>query len=100
MVRVLQVQWSSLVGRPTLTCTLYLFGPVGEVVAGAQGVGVLGAGDPLADGQQGGVLVLGPGRVPRLPGPVGEVGTGAQGVGVLGAQDPLADGQQGGVLVP
>ena len=68
-------------------------------MAGGQGVGVLGAQDPLADGQQGGVLVAGPGRIPRLPGPVGEVGAGGQGVGVLGAQDPLADGQQGGELV-
>ena len=34
---------------------------------------MLGAQDPLADGQQGGVLVAGPGRMPRLPGPGGEV---------------------------
>ena len=54
-------------------------------VAGGQGVGVLGAQDPLADGQQGGELVAGPGRIPRLPGPVGEVVAGGQGVGVLGA---------------
>ena len=60
-------------------------GPGGEVGAGGQGVGVLGAGDPLADGQQRGVLVAGPGRIPRLPGPGGEVGAGGQGVGVLGA---------------
>ena len=60
---------------------------------------MLGAQDPLADGQQGGELVAGPGRIPRLPGPEGEVGAGGQGVGVLGAQDPLVDGQQGGELV-
>ena len=74
-------------------------GPVGELVAGGQGVGVLGALDPLADGQQGGELVAGPGRIPRIPGPAGEFVTGAQGARVLGAQDPLADGQQGGELV-
>ena len=60
---------------------------------------MLGAQDPLADGQQGGELVAGPGRVPRLPGPVGEVVTGGQGLGMLGPEDPLADGQQGGELV-
>ena len=65
----------------------------------AQGVGVLGAQDPFVDGQQGGELVAGPGRIPRLPGPGGEVAAGAQGGGVLGAQDPFADGQQGGELV-
>ena len=48
-------------------------------------VGVLGALDPLEDGQQGGELVAGPGRVPRLPGPVGEIVAGGQGVRVLGA---------------
>ena len=60
---------------------------------------MLGAHDPLADGQQGGELVAGPGRVPRLPGPAGEFVTGGQGLGMLGAHDPLADGQQGGELV-
>ena len=83
----------------TQTVDVGLPGPVGEVVAGGQGVGVLGAQDPFVDGQQGGELVAGPGRIPGLPGPVGEVGAGGQGVGVLGAQDPFADGQQGGVLV-
>jgi hypothetical protein len=33
--------------------------PVGEVGPGGQGVGVVGAEDPLADGQQGGILVAG-----------------------------------------
>jgi tetratricopeptide (TPR) repeat protein len=54
------------------------------VGAGAQGVGVLGALDPLADRQQGGELVAGPGRIPRLPGEGGEFVPGVQGVGVLG----------------
>jgi hypothetical protein len=45
---------------------------------------VLRAQDPFEDGQQGGVLVAGGGRVPRHPGPVGEVAAGVQGVGVLG----------------
>ena len=60
---------------------------------------MLGTLDPLADGQQGGELVAGPGRIPRLPGPAGELVAGGQGVRVLGALDPLADGQQGGTLV-
>jgi hypothetical protein len=60
---------------------------------------VLGALDPLADGQQGGELIPCPGRIPRLPGPAGELVAGGQGVRVLGALDPLADGQQGGALV-
>ena len=54
---------------------------------------MLGAQDPLADGQQGGVLVAGPGRVPRIPGVVGEVGAVGQGLGVLGTQDPLTHKQ-------
>ena len=33
--------------------------PKGEVVPGVQGAGVVGAEDPLADGQQGGILVVG-----------------------------------------
>ena len=61
---------------------------------------MLGAGDPLADRQQRGELVPGPGRIPRLPGPAGQVGAGGQRVGVLGAGDPLADRQQRGELVP
>ncbi len=61
---------------------------------------MLRAEDPLADGQQRGELVAGPGRVPRLPGPAGEVGAGGQGIRVLRAEDPLAHGQQRGELVP
>ena len=60
---------------------------------------MLGAQDPLADGQQRGELVAGPGRIPRRPGPAGEVVAGGQGVRVLGAQHPLLDGQQRGELV-
>jgi hypothetical protein len=53
-------------------------------VAGDQGVWVLGAQDPLLDGQQGGVLVAGPGRIPRLPEPAGEAAAGGEGVPVFG----------------
>ena len=42
----------------------------------SEGVGVLGAEDPLEDGQQRGELVAGRGRIPRLPGPAGEVARG------------------------
>jgi hypothetical protein len=59
--------------------------PVREVVPGGQGKRVLGAQHPLLDGQQGGVLVAGPGRIPRLSGPGGEFMAGDQGAGVLGA---------------
>ena len=68
-------------------------------MAVGQGVGVLGALDPFAEGQQGGVLVAGPGDISGLPGPAGQLVPRGQGVGVLGAQDPFADGQQGGQLV-
>ena len=71
-----------------------------RLCADVQGVRVFGAEDPLADGQQRGELVAGPGRVARLPGPAGEVVPGGQGVRVLGAEDPLADGQQRGELIP
>jgi hypothetical protein len=67
--------------------------------AGVQGIGVLAALDLLDDGQQGGVLVAGPGRIPRLPGQAGEVNVGNHLAGVLAALDPLDDGQQGSVLV-
>jgi len=53
---------------------------------------VLRAQDPLADGQQRGVLVAGSGRIPRLARVVGEVATGGQGVQVLGAPHTLDDG--------
>ena len=74
-------------------------GPLGEVVAGGQGVRVLGAEHPLEDGQQRGVLVAGRGRVPCLPVQWARLCAGAQGVRVLGAEHPLDDGQQRGVLV-
>ena len=61
---------------------------------------MLRAEDPLAQGQQRGVLVPGGGRVPRLPGPPGELVPGVQGVRVLRAEDPLEHGQQRGELVP
>ncbi len=54
---------------------------------------MLGALDPLAYGQQGGELIPGPGRIPRLPGPESELVAGGQGVGVLGALDPHSDGR-------
>ena len=43
-------------------------------------------------GQQRGVLVPGPGRVPRLPGPAGEVAAGGQGVRVLRAETRSSTG--------
>jgi hypothetical protein len=46
---------------------------------------VLGAQDPLADGQQGAELVPCYGRIPRRSGVVGEVVAGGQGSWVLGA---------------
>ena len=49
---------------------------------------------PLVEGQQRGVLVAGPGRIPRPPGPIGEVAPDGQGVRVLGAEDLLSQGQQ------
>ena len=42
-------------------------GPVGEFVAGSQGARVLGALDPLADGQQRGELVAAPAASPASP---------------------------------
>ena len=66
---------------------------VGEVVAGGQGVGVVGAQHPLAVGE-------GPleqrdrlGQAPRRLVGGGEVVAGGQGVGVVGAQHPLAVGE-------
>ena len=60
---------------------------------------MLGPQDPILDGQQEGVLVAGPGRIPRPPGPEGDVAAGDQSFDVLGPQDPFLDRQQGGVLV-
>ena len=72
---------------------------LGQVVAGGQGIGVLGAEHPLHDGRQGRVLVAGGGGVPRLQRRLGQVVAGGQGVGVLGAADPLHDEDQGRALV-
>ena len=47
--------------------------PVGEVLPGGQGGGVLGTEDPLKHRQQRRELITGSSRVPRYPGPVGEV---------------------------
>src|SRR5262249_2039503 len=47
-------------------------GPGGEGVAAAKGGRGLRAEDPPMAGQQGGVLVRGGGRIPRLPGPPSE----------------------------
>src|ERR1700683_5437445 len=57
-------------------------GPIGESGAVGQSARCLRAQDALADGQQRGELVAGPGRIPRLPGEVGESGAGGQGVRV------------------
>jgi hypothetical protein len=70
-----------------------LAGPVREVGAGGQGVGVLCAEHPLADGQQRGELAAGGSRVPGLPGPVREDSAGDEGVRVLGAEIVLAAGE-------
>ena len=52
-----------------------------------------GRGDPLADRQRRGKLVLRSGRVSRLRSPMGKLVPDGQGLGVLGAAHPLADGQ-------
>ena len=57
------------VGSGAIFC---LPGPVGEVGTGGQGVRVLGAQDPLADGQQRGVLVAGGGAEPIGVTPIAE----------------------------
>ncbi len=72
---------------------------MGEAVADGEGLRVFAAQDPLGGGQQGGVLVAGPGRVPRPPGQLGELFTGGQGLRVFAAQDLLGGGQKGGDLV-
>jgi len=53
--------------------------PAAKPVTGAQGVQVLSAQDPLANGQKGSELVTGRGRVPGPPGPVGKEEAGSQG---------------------
>lgn len=80
-------------GSGQLTC---LAGPPGEVAADGHGVAVLGSTHPLADCQQGRVLVPGSGRIPCLSGPEGEVIVGDQGVGVVWARAPArGPGQDG-----
>jgi hypothetical protein len=68
-------------------------GPGSEIGAVSKGGPVLGAGDPLADGQQYDVLVTGGGHVPGIPHPPGEVTAGGQGVRVLGPQYSLLNGR-------
>ena len=66
--------------------------PAGQVIPDDQGVRVLAAQDPLADGQLGGIQVPGPGHIPRHAGPTGEAATAVgEGSRVLGAQDPLPE---------
>jgi hypothetical protein len=48
-------------------------GPLGQVAAGGQGVGVLRARRPLRDGQQRDEEVAGPGSIACTPGPDGQV---------------------------
>ena len=71
-----------------------LAGPVGDVAAGSQDVGVVGAQHPDQVGQQlPGQLQRGRG-IATLAGPVGDVAAGGQDVGVIGAQHPDQVGQQ------
>src|SRR5690348_997275 len=97
--RAFGVGEQALATSPGPSATFGALGPVGEVAAGGLGVRVPGAEHPLLDSQQGGVLVAGPGRLPRLPGPPGQAVAVPQGVRVLGAPRPLLDSQQEGVLV-
>jgi hypothetical protein len=52
----------------------------------SRSVKVLGAQGTLEDGEQGGVLVASPVRVPSLPGSANKIVAGGEGVGVLGMQ--------------
>ena len=61
----------------------------GEIVAGGQGVGVIGAQHPLAVGQIALNTVFAPASRPASPQARGEMVAGGQGVGVIGAQHPL-----------
>lgn len=74
--------WPLMLTPYFLLKTVRLRGPVREAGAGGPGVGMLGAQDLLADREQGGVLVAGTSRIPRLPRCIGEVGTDVQGGGV------------------
>ena len=55
---------------------------------------MLGAKDAFSDGQEGCVLVAGPGGVARLPGVPGEVRAGPQGRSVCSAMDALWTGNR------
>ena len=79
-----------------ITLIFRLPGPVGEKGAGDQGVGVLGAKNPLADGQQGGEPGTSPGRIPALSGEASEFVAGAQGVGCSGPRARSKISKQGG----
>ena len=74
-----------------------------QVGPGAQGVGVLGAEEALAVGQDLLAEGEGLGDTPRRPVGPGQVAPGPQGVGVLGAEEALAVGDetfpQGGASV-
>ena len=62
--------------------------PAGQVVAGGQGVGVVGSQHPQPVVEQFGEGGGGPGRITGLPPPAGQVVAGGQGVGVVGSQHP------------
>ena len=69
-------------------------GPGGDVVAGSERVGMVGAEHALLVGQQ---LLEQPQRLARLaglPGPGGDVVAGRERVGMVGAEHPLLVGQQ------
>ena len=79
--------------RATADVTIGFVYPVGEFSLGGLCFWVLRAEHPLEDEQERGVLVAGPGCIPRLPRPVGEASPFGEGVGVLGEGDPVADRQ-------
>ena len=111
LARVVRVPgWSAPMTCSTIARERFLFaglrlGPTtrqvlrGQVDAGGEGVGVVGAQDACSqDGQQA-VYWSRPGRIPCLPGPPGQVAAGGEGVGVVGAQNSLAGRRQAGLLV-
>jgi hypothetical protein len=69
------------------------FLPGGEVVAGGEGVGVVGAQYPRSVVEQVGVRGRGVDNVARLLPPVNEVVAGGEGVGVVGAEYAEAVGE-------
>jgi hypothetical protein len=81
---------------PIAICSrrLSLLSPVGKVVAGGQGVGVVWAEDALSVGEE--LLEFGDclGGVSGFRSPVGDVVAGAQGVGVVWAEDALSVGEE------